>query len=74
MQRTDGVAPPGVRTALVRTLVPYVGLAGWLFPSPVGFWVSFGIDAAIYAPILGAARRGLHDRAAGTIVVRVSRT
>jgi hypothetical protein len=67
--RRDGIAPPGFGVAFVRWLVPaasypltYFGTAGPLLSLA---WV-----VAVYAPILGPARHGLHDRAAGTDVVR----
>jgi uncharacterized RDD family membrane protein YckC len=69
--RRDGIAPPGFGVAFMRWLVPvasypltYLGSAGPL--------LSFVWVVAVYAPILGPARRGLHDRAAGTDVVRTA--
>ena len=35
----------------------------------LGGWASFVWTIAVYVPIFGAARRGLHDRAAHTDVV-----
>ena len=57
---------PGWRRAALRWAVP--GVAGRL--PYVGLWVSLAVMASL---VLDARRRGLHDRAAGTIVVRVAR-
>lgn len=71
--RTDGRVPPGARTAVLRFLVPEIALVAWLFDQPVAGFVGLVITAAIYVPILAGDRRGLHDHAAGTVVVRVPR-
>lgn len=57
---------PGWRRAAIRWAVP--GLAGRL--PYVGLWVSLAVLASL---VWDPRRRGLHDRAAGTIVVRVGR-
>ena len=61
---------PGFRRAALRWLVPaapVVVATVWTGVSLLA--VPWGI--AVFAPIFGAERRGLHDRAAGTRVVRV---
>jgi uncharacterized RDD family membrane protein YckC len=57
---------PGWRRAALRWALP--GVAGRL--PIVGLWVSLGIMASL---VIDPRRRGLHDRFAGTIVVRVPR-
>jgi uncharacterized RDD family membrane protein YckC len=57
---------PGWRRATIRWAVP--GLVGRL--PYVGLWVSLAVMASL---VWDPRRRGLHDRAAGTIVVRVAR-
>ena len=57
---------PGWRRAAVRWALP--GVLGRL--PYVGIWVSLAIMASL---VWDPRRRGLHDRAAGTIVVRVPR-
>ncbi|MCU1487540.1 MAG: hypothetical protein JWN67_4286 [Actinomycetia bacterium] len=62
--------PPTWLRAVFRWVVPSVpflwAIQGpWLVPVLGLLW-----SVVVYAPILGADRRGLHDRAAGTIVVR----
>jgi uncharacterized RDD family membrane protein YckC len=57
---------PGWRRAAVRWAVP--GFAGRL--PYVGLWVSLAVMATLIAD---RRRRGLHDRMAGTIVIKVSR-
>jgi len=61
----DGLLP-GWRRSLVRWALP--GLAGRL---PV---IGLGVSLAIMASLIwDRRRRGLHDRAAGTIVIKVPR-
>jgi uncharacterized RDD family membrane protein YckC len=67
--RRDGIAPPGFRVALIRYLVVALALPLRYFGG-FGGWLGVGWTIAVYAPILGRERRGLHDRAAGTDVVR----
>jgi uncharacterized RDD family membrane protein YckC len=62
----DDGSLPGWRRSALRWAVP--GIAGRL--PYVGLWVSLAIMASL---VLDARRRGLHDRVAGTIVVRVPR-
>jgi uncharacterized RDD family membrane protein YckC len=57
---------PGWRRATIRWALP--GLVAWL-PN-VGLWVSLAVMATL---VLDPRRRGVHDRLAGTIVVRVPR-
>ncbi len=57
---------PGWRRATVRWAVP--GVVGSL--PYVGLWVSLAVMASL---VFDPRRRGLHDRVAGTIVVRVPR-
>ena len=57
---------PGWRRAALRWALP--GVAGRL--PFVGLWVSLAIMASL---VIDPRRRGLHDRFAGTIVVRVPR-
>ena len=57
---------PGWRRATVRWALP--GILGRL--PEVGLWVSLAIMASL---VLDRRRRGLHDRVAGTIVIRVPR-
>jgi uncharacterized RDD family membrane protein YckC len=57
---------PGWRRSAVRWAVP--GFIGRL--PVVGLWVSMAVMASL---VLDPRRRGLHDRAAGTIVVKVNR-
>ncbi|MDQ2826348.1 MAG: RDD family protein [Actinomycetota bacterium] len=54
---------PGWRRSTIRWALP--GLAGRL--PYIGIFVSLGVTASL---VLDARRRGLHDKAAGTIVVR----
>lgn len=61
----DG-ALPGWRRAMLRWALP--GVAGRL--PYIGLGVSLAIMASL---VLDPRRRGLHDRFAGTIVVRVPR-
>jgi len=56
---------PGWRRAAIRWAVP--GFVGRL--PYVGIWFSLAVMASL---VLDDRRRGLHDKAAGTIVVRVS--
>lgn len=68
----------GWAAALVRGLVPMVpGLAvetvWWSWPGTIGraSWLIGLLGwCAVFAPILGAERRGLHDRMAHTVVIR----
>jgi uncharacterized RDD family membrane protein YckC len=60
---SDGTLP-GWRRSVIRWAVP--GIAGRL--PYVGLWVSLAVMASL---VLDKRRRGLHDKAAGTIVVRV---
>ncbi len=57
---------PGWRRAAVRWALP--GVIGFL--PYVGLWVSLAVMASL---IRDPRRRGLHDRLAGTIVIRVPR-
>lgn len=57
---------PGWRRAAIRWAVP--GIVGRL--PYVGLWVSLAVMASL---VFDRRRRGLHDRAAGTIVVKVPR-
>ncbi len=57
---------PGWRRAALRWALP--GIVGRL--PYVGLWVSLAVLASL---VLDPRRRGLHDRVAGTIVVRVPR-
>lgn len=56
---------PGWRRAAIRWALP--GFVGRL--PTVGIWFSLAIMASL---VLDDRRRGLHDKAAGTIVVRVA--
>jgi len=68
----------GVRAAGIRTVVYLVGPAAFLFAPKIGFVGSAAIsalggmlwiaDSLVALP--DAQRRSLHDRAAGTVVVR----
>ena len=58
---------PGWRRAAVRWALP--GVLGRL-PNNLGLWVSLAVMASL---IVDPRRRGLHDRLAGTIVIRVQR-
>jgi uncharacterized RDD family membrane protein YckC len=57
---------PGWRRATIPWAVP--GVVGRL--PYVGLWVSLAVMASL---VWDPRRRGLHDRLAGTIVVRVAR-
>ena len=57
---------PGWRRAALRWALP--GVVGRL--PYVGLWVSLAVMAAL---VVDPRRRGLHDRLAGTIVIRVPR-
>ncbi len=57
---------PGWRRATIRWAVP--GVVGRL--PYVGLWVSLAVMASL---VFDPRRRGLHDRMAGTIVVRVTK-
>ena len=57
---------PGWRRAALRWALP--GVAGRL--PFVGLWVGLAVMASL---VVDPSRRGLHDRVAGTIVVRVAR-
>lgn len=75
--RIDGLEPPGWRVAALRGVVPVLPdlAVGVVFLTSsvslrtagafafLGYWM-------VYVPVLGNERRGLHDRAAGTIVMR----
>jgi len=69
IERVDGFVPPGFRVSLVRWLVPAAGLLLTLLGT-VGVILNLVWLVAVYAPMLGERRQGLHDRAAGTVVVR----
>ena len=77
IMRIDGVDPPGWRVAAVRWLVE-VGPAILVVFSDllsrrtllIVVFVSYVWSVFIYVPILGPTRRGIHDRIAGTEVVR----
>ena len=62
---------PGLGASVVRWAVPALpALVGWVDPvvATLVSWLSF----LVFVPILrGPEHRGLHDRAAGTIVTRV---
>lgn len=58
---------PGWRRAVLRWALP--GLLGRL-PNNLGLWISLAVMASL---VLDPRRRGLHDRLAGTIVIRVPR-
>jgi uncharacterized RDD family membrane protein YckC len=58
---------PGWRRAALRWAIP--GAIGRL--PYVGLWVSLAVMASL---VVDPRRRGLHDRVAGTIVVKVPRT
>jgi len=66
--RVDGITPPGLRVAAVRYAVVAFAIPLSYFGG-LGGWASFVWTIAVYVPIFGAARRGLHDRAAHTDVV-----
>jgi uncharacterized RDD family membrane protein YckC len=60
---------PGFARAAVRWLVPAAPV--WLATVWAGVsLVALPWSIAVFAPIFGPSRRGLHDRAAGTRVVR----
>jgi hypothetical protein len=67
VRRVDGAMPPGWGVATVRWLVPALGVLLWPLGA-VGRWVNFAWTLAIYLPIFGIRRQGLHDRAAHTVV------
>jgi hypothetical protein len=67
VRRTDGDTPPGWSTAAVRWAVPAVGVLLWPLGA-VGAWINLAWTLAVYLPIFGARRQGLHDRAAHTVV------
>ena len=69
VMRRDGIAPPGFRVALIRYLVVALALPLRYFGGFSG-WLGVCWTIAVYSPILGRDRRGLHDRAAGTDVIR----
>ena len=66
--RADGITPPGLRVAAIRYAVVAVAIPLSYFGA-LGGLASFVWTIAVYVPIFGAARRGLHDRAAHTDVV-----
>ena len=74
VQRLDGVRPPGWKVALVRWGT--VALPGYLLIpfDLIGVWIAFAWWVSVFAPILGPSRRGIHDRFAKTVVVRVDRS
>lgn len=64
----DGSAPPGWGAATIRWAVPALAVLAFPFGA-VGFVVGEVWLVAVYAPILGPRRQGLHDRAARTVVL-----
>ena len=58
---------PGWRRAVLRWALP--GVLGRL-PNNLGLWISLAVMASL---VVDPRRRGLHDRLAGTIVIRVPR-
>jgi len=72
VMRTDELISPGWRVAIVRWSVVAVPDLVAIPLGVAGFFVAWVCVLLIYAPILGPARRGLHDRAAGTQVVLTS--
>jgi len=66
--RTDGVTPPGMRVAVIRYAVVAFAIP-LSYLGTLGGWASFFWTVAVYVPIFGAQRRGLHDRAAHTDVI-----
>jgi hypothetical protein len=68
-RRIDGVTPPGWHTAGVRTAVPALGVLALPLGAPGALAATLWL-LAVYLPILGPRRQGLHDRAARTEVVR----
>lgn len=79
VERDGDEEPPGWTRSLVRWAVPALGpLLAWVAVELWGVtpWVLFGPTvylAVVYGPVLGERRRGLHDRVAGTVVVRAER-
>jgi uncharacterized RDD family membrane protein YckC len=67
--RRDGISPPGFRVALTRYFVVALALP-LRYLGGFGGWLGVCWTIAVYVPILGHQRRGLHDRAAGTDVIR----
>ena len=64
----EGVTPPGLRVAVIRYAVVIAGFPLVWFLGDVGDWLSLAWMVAVYVPIFGRQRRGLHDRIAGTDV------
>ena len=67
---TEGV--PGWGPSMVRWAVP--GVVGFVrLAVPHAWWLGIGDlvwTLVVYAPVIGPARRGIHDHLAGTLVVR----
>ena len=66
--RIDGVTPLGMRVAVIRYAVVAFAIP-LSYLGTLGGWASFFWTVAVYVPIFGAERRGLHDRAARTDVI-----
>jgi uncharacterized RDD family membrane protein YckC len=78
--RLDQQPKPGLRVAAIRGLVPelprFVFLSiGVVTTTPIWIWLAavWVWTLAVYLPVFGADRRGLHDRIAGTVVVHEPR-
>lgn len=78
VESVDQRSRPGWYTATVRATIPLLGfllveVASVVFDGSIGLpaavVTSVTWNIAVFAPILGANRRGLHDRWAGTRVV-----
>jgi uncharacterized RDD family membrane protein YckC len=66
--RTDGVEPPGLRVATIRWAIVSFGIPlGYV--AGIGGLLSLGWTVAVFIPIFLPARRGIHDRGAGTEVL-----
>lgn len=66
----DTGAVPGWRAAIVRFFVPLLPtLLLWGLSDTTLSVIGLLWAVAVYAPVLGPSRRGLHDRAAGTVVI-----
>lgn len=65
--------PPSLISAAIRAAVPslFPFASGLIVDLPVGVTVAISVTwmIAVYAPVVGADRRGLHDRAAATRVL-----
>lgn len=70
--RLGTLEPPGWWRSIARWSAPFVGtVILWIEVDRRLWWLRLLWTVVVFGPILGAERRGLHDRVAGTEVLRI---